>query len=118
MEKLSKEQIIYLDELFNDYQHVDHDIDMTKFELLTSQKKTVQNRLNRHLLYLQQLNKDCTNAINRFDQYQFKLYCLRYTKYNYYTWHDIATIVGYSRAQIYRQRYALLYILAEERGLV
>jgi RinA family phage transcriptional activator len=60
----------------------------------------------------------CKAAIERMDDEQYKIYKLRYRAGNYYDWNTVGKLLHYSHAQIYRKRYALLALLAQECGML
>lgn len=138
MEELSKKKLAALDELFEDYQTIGHDIAVTCIEIdhpwvpsdqnigggrssiiSRPQEQIVERReKNKRLQYLLDLKDDCGRAIKRFDKEQRQIFDLRYCSSNYYDWDTVGNLIGYAHSQIYRKRYAMLWLLAEERGMV
>lgn len=134
-----------MDDLFRDYQTIDRAIAIRRDEINHPWRELDSNigggRSSRiakpqedmivkydediRLQYLYQLDRDCKRAINRFDEEQLEIYQLRYCADNYYDWDTIGDIMSdrhkdkaYPHTTIYRKRYLLLKILAEERGIV
>lgn len=138
MEELSKKKLAALDELFEDFQTVNHQIAEKTYEIdhpwtpsdqnigggrlsaiSRPQEAILQRReSNKRLQYLISLRDDCNRAIARFDNEQRQIFDLRYCSSNYYDWDTVGNIIGYAHSQIYRKRYAMLWLLAEERGMV
>lgn len=127
-----------MDDLLFDYQKIDHDIAVRLVELdhpwrdgdsnvgggrSSIISKPQEEIVLRHegdirLQYLYRLKDDCERAIARFDDEQFKIYQLRYCADNYYDWDTVGHLIGYGHSAIYRKRYAILKILAQERGSI
>ena len=138
IEELSKRRLAELDELFEDYQTIDHDIRVREYELdhpipeqddnIGGGRSTViarpQERIaikrddDRRLQYLYKLKQDCHAVVAAMDESQYSLYQLRYQHGGYYSWAEVADQLHIGRSAVYRKRFALLSLLAKQRGII
>lgn len=138
IEELSKRRLAELDELFEDYQTIDHDIRVREYELdhpipeqddnIGGGRSTIiarpQERIainrddDRRLQYLYKLKQDCATVVAMMDESQYSLYQLRYQHSGYYSWAEVADQLHIGRSAVYRKRFALLSLLAKQRGLI
>ncbi|NVO88930.1 hypothetical protein HWN39_10615 [Lactobacillus rhamnosus] len=138
MEELSKDDLKTLDNEFQKYQHINHDTAVAILEIDNPWQPSDENigggrstkisrpqqqmmearEHSKRLQYLWELKADCERAIKRMDNEQLQIYHLRYQSTNYYDWDTVGDLMGYAHSAIYRKRYAMLHLLAEERGMV
>lgn len=138
IEELSRHKLSDLDECFARYQNIDMDIAVAKELALQSDTQPDENigggrsstistpeqrvveqwEADNYLQELYRKRDACKRAIDRMDNEQLAIYLYRYTSGNYHDWDDVGKHVGYVHSAIYRKRYALLRLLAEELGEV
>ncbi|MHA3065631.1 hypothetical protein [Lacticaseibacillus saniviri] len=134
---MAKQKLLTLEQKFVEYQDVKTDIARREFEIKYAWQPTVEQvggrsstiskpqeklyeayEADRRWNYLQQLKADCERAIARYDAEQVEMYKLRFGKYGYHDWDEIGEILHHSHSTIYRKRYAMLMVLAEESGMI
>lgn len=138
IEELSTRRLAALDELFEDYQTVDHDIRMREFELdypiperddnigggrssfisRPQERIAIKRDEDKRLQYLYKLKHDCAVVVAALDDNQYALYQLRYQCDGYYSWTEAAEQLHIGKSVVYRKRYALLSLLAKQRGII
>jgi hypothetical protein len=138
--ELSKRKLASLDEDFQTYQHIKHDIAVRLVELdepwrqseenvgggkssfisRPQEEIVVRHDEDKSLQYLLNLEKNCKAAIKQMDDEQIMIYKLRYQSGNYYDWDTIGELLDppVPHTPIYRKRYKLLELLAKEQGII
>lgn len=125
-----------MDEIFEKSLSLQHEIDARRYELANPYREPDKNvgggkgglsgdaterllEVYEHDRYLQNLiqrQDACLRAKQRMDPDQLDLWQMRYAQLNYYSWKELAEHIPCSVGTIYRKRYALLSILAQELG--
>lgn len=111
---------VRLVELDHPWQETDTNIGGGRSSVISrpQEQLILRHEKDRSLKYLLSLKEDCEHAIARMDDEQRRIYQLRYASTNNYDWQEIGEKLNYSTSQIYRKRYAILKLLAEERGMI
>lgn len=139
MEKLRKATLKYLEQQLEDYQTIDDEIAR---RLLVLDSPWVESDTNigggrgtkiarepeslmfKHIADVElqtklSLKKTCHQAVRIYerDPQQFEIYKLRFLSNNYYGWREVADIMHFSVALIYKKRYRMLKVLADLQGI-
>jgi len=137
MAELSKAALAWLDDEYMRYSKIDHDIAVRKLELehpwkphddnIGGGRSSVISRPQEGIILkydadkvisrLMQLQCDVEAAKQRMDPEQEEIFNYRYGD-NYYDWDTIGVNMHYAHTPMYRKRYKLLALLAEEKGLI
>lgn len=138
IQELSKRKLAELDEMFEDYQHVDDDISRREFQIRYPWRESDQNigggksattadgeqrlleaiEADKRITYLRKLKTACATCVCQMDAAMLKVYKMRYQSPARYDWSELPEAMNYSRAWVYRRRYAILELLAKEWGLL
>ena len=125
-----------LDQWFEQSGELQQEIDFRRYQLANPYRETDENigggkgsltadaterlvEIYEHDAYLQNLlkrQKACLYAKQRMDAEQLDLWQMRYASMNFYSWAEVAKKIPCSVGTIYRKRYALLSLFAQELG--
>ncbi|MCM1597553.1 transcriptional activator [Latilactobacillus phage TMW 1.1397 P1] len=135
--ELSKKRLAALEEDFEDYCQIDRLIAIRSLEIehpwresdgnigggrastinkpqeSITLKKDADKQLNRLL----SLRRQGDNAINRMNDEQLNIFSIRFKSDGYYDWDTIGDLTHNPHSQIYRKRYKILELLANEQGI-
>ncbi|WP_125769538.1 hypothetical protein [Companilactobacillus furfuricola] len=139
MEKLRKATLKYLEQQLEDYQTINDEIARRMLVLDfpwqesdtnigggrgSKISKEPESIMFRHMSDTElqtklALKENCSKAVKIFEQdnQQYEIYKLRFLSSNYYSWREIADIMHFSVAMIYKKRYRLLKVLADIQGI-
>lgn len=136
IEELSKRKLAALDEMFEEYQTVDHELSKREFELRYPWTPTDTNigggrsamrtdgpdktmeaiQSDPRMIYLRRIKKACGDAVDHMSDDQLEVYNKRYEIGRNYSWSDMPELLHLTRATVYRKRYGILSLLASELG--
>lgn len=138
VKELTKAALAWLDDEYMRYTKINHDIAVRKLEIehpwkpnddnigggrssvITRPQESLvlkydQDRVINRLI---QLQHEVDAAKRHMDAEQLKIFEMRYIGTNYYDWDTIGSLLHYAHTPIYRKRYKLLELLAEEKGII
>ncbi|MDA5386966.1 hypothetical protein [Loigolactobacillus backii] len=138
MTELSKAALAWLDDEYMRYSRINHDIAVRKLEIehpwkphddnIGGGRSSVITRPQESLVLkydqdkvinrLIQLQNEVDAAREHMDGEQLKIFEMRYAGTNYYDWNTIGQNMHYAHSAIYRKRYRLLELLAQEKGII
>lgn len=138
-QELSKDQLRELDNEFENYQGIDIEIAKIKAAIqymgdtdpdenigggrggrISKPQQTLIEKWDASpaLQRLWRIQRECDAAVKRMTPDQKHIYELKFCGGDYHTWDEVGDLVGYAHTPIYRKRYAILSILAQENGMM